>query len=568
MGYRPAATWVLAVSLPLAAILGAVAETPISSDPQMDLGRRIYREGRLADGSPLRAIRSEGFILEGEQAACVTCHRDSGMGSVEGSLELSLLVPPVTGPLLFAPARFTGTFLNKAHHWVPNEAWARALTRVAYDDQSFARALREGLDPDGQPLIAPMPRYELDESSLSALATYLRGLGPMPAPGVEPDGLHLATVVTPDAPSEQGEAVIGVLRAWATASQASGRPWALQIWELSGPPETWSGQLEARYREQPVFAILSGAGGAEWRPVHRFCEARRVPCILPSLEVASEGDPGFYSLYFSPGVTLEARLLAAHRRDESRAPGGKPPPIIQLFSDASGRRAAEALAAALGTETQPESPRRFRPTAPAAGLDALGEATALALWLRPAEIALLVAAMPEGPGSGPIYLSSLLAPPESLALPPAWKARVTFVSLFDDLGLQGEIARLRLTHWLDRQGLETGGDARPRADAYAAAYLFTRALGEIRSQEARRPRVPLSREHLLEALEQEVNKYADGTPLVDPDSHVAFYGRMSLGPRQRMAARGGVLLRFMSPESHRLVAVTGRLVPRGANILE
>ncbi len=44
------------------------------------------------------------------------------MGSVEGSLELSLLVPPVAGPLLFAPARFAGTFLNEAHHWVPNKA--------------------------------------------------------------------------------------------------------------------------------------------------------------------------------------------------------------------------------------------------------------------------------------------------------------------------------------------------------------------------------------------------------------------------------------------------------------
>ncbi|MBP8290704.1 MAG: hypothetical protein KAX51_13025 [Chromatiaceae bacterium] len=73
-----------------------------------------------------------------------------------------------------------------------------------------------------------------------------------------------------------------------------------------------------------------------------------------------------------------------------------------MFSDAAGRRAAEALAVALGTEAQPESPRRFRPTAPAAGLDALGEATALALWLRPEEIALLVAAMLEGPGSGPL----------------------------------------------------------------------------------------------------------------------------------------------------------------------
>lgn len=65
MRYRPAATWVLAASLPLAAILGAAAETPISSDPKVDIGRRIYREGRLADGSLLRAIRPEGFVLEG-----------------------------------------------------------------------------------------------------------------------------------------------------------------------------------------------------------------------------------------------------------------------------------------------------------------------------------------------------------------------------------------------------------------------------------------------------------------------------------------------------------------------
>ena len=62
----------------------------------------------LPDGRPMRAVRPEGFVLEGEQAACVTCHRDSGMGSVEGSIDRTILVPPVAGPLLFAPARFHG----------------------------------------------------------------------------------------------------------------------------------------------------------------------------------------------------------------------------------------------------------------------------------------------------------------------------------------------------------------------------------------------------------------------------------------------------------------------------
>ncbi len=561
MRYRPAATWVLAASLPLTAILGPAAETPIPSDPQEDIGRRIYREGRLADGSPLRAIRPEGFVLEGEQAACVTCHRESGMGSVEGSLELSLLVPPVAGPLLFAPARFAGTFLNEGHHWVPNKAWARALTRGAYDDGSLARALREGLDPDGQPLIAPMPRYALDESSLSALAAYLRGLGAAPAPGVETDGLHLATVVTPDAPIRAGR---GGDRG---AAGLGGRFPGLR--QTLGPASLGAvGPVRDLVRA--VGGPLSGAAGLRHPVRGRWCRmAAGTPLLRgapgPLYPAIPGGRPrGRSGLLFAlllprghPGGAAARRPLAC-RVPGARGQAATHRSDVQRRRRAAGRR---GLDRALGTEAQPESPRRFRPTAPAAGLDALGEATALALWLRPEEIALLVAAMPEGPGSGPLYLSSLLAPPESLALPPAWKARVTFVSLFDDLGLQGEIARLRLAHWLDRQELETGGDLRPRADAYAAAYLLTRALGEIRGQEARRPGVPLSREHLLEALEQEVNKYADGTPLVDPDSHVAFYGRMSLGPRQRMAARGGALLRFMSPESHRLVAVTGRIVP-------
>ncbi len=77
----------------------------------------------------------------------------------------------------------------------------------------------------------------------------------------------------------------------------------------------------------------------------------------------------------------------------------------------------------------------------------------------------------------------------------------------------------------------------------------------------RRPPVPLTREHVLETLEKKVNKYTDGTDLVTQDSHVAQYGRMSLGPGQRTAVRGGVLLRFASPDSNELVPASDRIVP-------
>jgi hypothetical protein len=173
----------------------------------------------------------------------------------------------------------------------------------------------------------------------------------------------------------------------------------------------------------------------------------------------------------------------------------------------------------------------------------------------------LATALPQPPTTGAVFVSALLATPEVLSLPEAWKRQVRFVSLFDDLGLQGEIARIRLEDWLERTGQAGGGDRRVQADAYVASYLFNRALGDIRKQEIRRPAVPLNREQVMETLESLINKYNDSSGLVDTESHVAWYGRMSLGPRQRVAVRGGSILRYQSPASDGLTAASGRIVP-------
>ncbi|HEY0635669.1 MAG TPA: c-type cytochrome [Gammaproteobacteria bacterium] len=541
--------WVMAIP--------GVAATASAESADSELGRRIFEQGILPDGSPLRALRAGSLLLEGKSAACATCHRHSGMGSVEGSGATTVLVPPVAGPLLFKPARFHGHFLDSRHHWVPNDAWARALARSAYDEKSLGRALREGWDADGKRLLAPMPHYALDEQAVAALAAYLKQLGAVAAPGVEADTLHLATVITPDAPAGQADTVLGVLRAWATRARGVAKPWRLQVWELTGPPESWGEQLQARYRQQPVFAVLSGVGGAQWSRVHRFCEVNRVPCILPSVEIAPEHEDDYYPVYYSPGAALEARVLARHLITARPVV----PEVVQLFSDATGSQAAQTLRSHLETGAMQPNDRLYSPENPAAALTDLPRDGALVLWLRPAELQQLVAIAPQGPDVQHVFFSALLASPEELVLPPAWKARVSWVSLFDDMGLQAQIARARLQRWLKQHGLPHSGSLRLQADAYAACYLFTSALSVISAEEVRRHPVPLSREHLLESLETLVNKYSDGTQWVDPDSHVAYYGRMSLGPGQRMAVRGGSLLRYAPPELRKLVMVSGRIVP-------
>ena len=231
-----------------------------------------------------------------------------------------------------------------------------------------------------------------------------------------------------------------------------------------------------------------------------------------------------------------------------------------MFSDAAGRAAAGELRTRLEAGAVKVSDRRFRPSAPGAALEGMSGDQILVLWLRSEEIASLVEAMPQGT-SAEVFLSDLLAPSATVSLPAAWKQRISYVSLFDEPGFQGEIARLRLKRWLEQAGVAEQGDLRAQADAYTACYLFNKAIAAIRAEEEHRQAVPLSREHILEELEELTSKYSDGTGIADLYSNVAYYGRMSLGPGQRVAVRGGVILQYPEPDSEKLVAVSERIVP-------
>ena len=87
------AIWVALACLPA----GAAENDQVPVDVQH--GERIYRSGMLASGMPLTGSRSDGVRVSGASAACITCHRASGLGGAEGNQ----LIPPVIGSVLRAP---------------------------------------------------------------------------------------------------------------------------------------------------------------------------------------------------------------------------------------------------------------------------------------------------------------------------------------------------------------------------------------------------------------------------------------------------------------------------------
>jgi hypothetical protein len=453
-------------------------------------GERLYLDGVRADGSPLSGQRHLGggdpVIVQGVQAACVQCHRRSGLGAVEGDM----LVPPISGRALFHPGGVAAVMDTRA----------RRLLNTAhepYDDESLAVALRGGHGVGGRPLHGMMPRFNLSDGEVAALKAYLQTLSPTWSPGVSTQRVRLASVIAPDVQGERRAVAIDMLRALVSRKNLGTRPgrrhmvsalefvlrterqWEHEIWELSGPPETWGAQLRERQARNPVFGIASGVAG-DWTPVHAFCQAERVPCWLPAIDaVQPTTDSDFYGLYFSAGVGLEAQVLA------NQLPAGSR--LLQLVSnDAAARLGANTLAQ-LRPGIQQLVVGDSSPQTLAAAVHGLRAEDNLVLWLRPSDLPILQALTPPAAG---LWTGTQLSGEEA-AWPAAWRAASRVVTPYELPSLrQGNLAGLRAWLGLVRKPLV---DEAMQSQIYFAMNFLNETLGEMLQN--------LHRDYLLERAE-------------------------------------------------------------------
>lgn len=511
-------------------------------------GESIYHEGLRVSGEPVRAVVQKGVILEGPDAACVNCHRRSGLGGSEGQNP----VRPIAGRLLF-----TSSQTELARRW-----GVQGSTRPGYTRASLARALREGVDPNGRALDPLMPRYALSDAEVEQVYAYLAGLSATAAPGVTDREIHFSTVLAPGVDAGRRRALLDVLQAFfrdknggtrleARRREAGSeqmylayRTWVLHVWELDGAPETWRAQLEAHYRQQPVFAVIGGLGGGNWAPVHGFCEDVALPCVFPDVDHPVATGAGYYSLYFSRGVALEADVLARRLAETPAGPGR----IVQVFrDDEAGRQPAQALRDALqrrgiaGLADHALSPGAAASAGFWAALLREARPDTLVVWLDAAGLQALGAAGSPPAGLGAVYVSASLAAARPPALPEPWLARLHMVYPF---GLPASRARhlARMTAWLRARQIPPG-DARTQANAFFAASIAGDAVAHIGDN--------FSREYFIERIEQ----------MAEAALAPSIYPRLSLGPGQRFASRGGYIVGFPQGADAMPVALSDWLVP-------
>jgi len=524
-----------------------------AADVAPDIGEMVFRQGRLPDGTLLRGMRDGGGYVTGKDAACINCHRRSGLGSFAGRI----VIPPILGKYLFRSADENAQDLGAPHVMIG--AVTDRHSTESYTETTVANAIRHGIGRGGHQLNYLMPRFALDERTMASLISYLRNLSTAPVPGVTDDTLDFATIITPDVDPAVSQGMLEVMNKFIEDKNSfirgGNRPmknargfmyrvtrrWRLHVWQLSGAPETWERQLQARLLAEPVFAVISGLGGKSWDVVHRFCQRTQLPCLFPNVDGPEVNEDDFYSVYFSKGVVLEAQLFANQiSREHRSAKSGR---LIQIFRSGDiGERGAHSLAR--------EGPVRGaqlvdRPLSGAATGEALSLALSdvqsgdiVILWLRQEDLKLLPNEVPAG---ATVYASGLMAGEEQAPFPSGWRSRVT-MSYPHDLP---ENRRVRMNYplgWFRVKHIPVVAE-RIQSDTYLACGIVSEALTHMLDS--------FQRDYLIERIEDMLSRR-----LI-----TGYYPRLSLAPGQRFASKGGYLVHLDGDSGASVVADSDWIVP-------
>ncbi len=526
---------------------GYPAPGDLSKSEIIRLGERMYRNGILPSGAPMPAFIRGDVEVDSRAFSCSSCHLRAGLGSFEGGV----VTPPTTGNKLYKPYRRPPSLGDSADQ-AGRVVYAKTVSeRPAYTRESLATALRFGSDPAGQTFNDVMPRYPLSDRDLSILISYLETLSAESSPGADSREFRFATIISDDVSQEDRQALLVPLQAFiARKNQQMGqfndfkrfgyvptaemryafRQASLDVWELKGPPETWQSQLEVYYNKRPVFAVLGGISNRDWRPIHEFCEAQRLPCLFPITEFPVVSPSGWYTYYFNKGYAQEGEAAARYlNRLETLAVDT---PILQIVQDS-------AVGRALASGFQAEWSQVGRPVVPTLTLSAgqlqdrslLDKILAqhkpgvLLLWSDAGLLVDLPALTDKLPAGGIVFVSSGYLGKQTARIAEAVRDRVYVTYPY------------RLTPYV---GPKTGGRD-SKLPILASAKDFgerritsrsTTMLQQATLQGLNLIYDNLYRDHLVDVMSMQM------------DVIVRDYERLSFGPGQRFASKGCYIIQL------------------------
>jgi hypothetical protein len=395
---------------------------------------------------------------------------------------------------------------------------------------------------------------------------YLRNLSVKPSPGATDTTIALATIITDEVSQADREAMIGPLNVMVSSSK-TGRSTkmarralasdpdnlmnkgyvtlSMAYWELKGPREGWSNQMEAYYKNGPVFAIIGGGSNGEWGPIHKFCEENRIPCILPLTDLPVISTTDWYTLYFSKGFYQEGE--AAAKFLNGSADISQDTPVIQVYRNSEqGRAMAKGFEEAWIGNNRKMPQTRMLASKEMVTVEfwkkfaALHKDSVILLWLGPLDLS-SIAALAETPDKPKmIFLSSSLLGKEMYDLPEKLR-KILFITypyrLPEDFGrYQPSIAGLhKSTKFPTDYSIiqsKTGLNI----------MIVTKSIFMLKGY--------LIRDRFLEVID-----------MMQDEIMVPLYPRLSFGPGQRSISKGCYIVQLTDGPAPRIIGVSDWVIP-------
>lgn len=127
-------------------------------------GEQIYFTGTSRIGPPITTNTRGLHSMAPGRVACATCHGADGSGQV-----IHMMMSTIDAPNI----RW-GHLMEAEHHEGDHEDDWEA--HPAYSEETIRLAITQGVDPAGEPLDWPMPRWHMTDAQLDDLVQYLMTL--------------------------------------------------------------------------------------------------------------------------------------------------------------------------------------------------------------------------------------------------------------------------------------------------------------------------------------------------------------------------------------------------------
>lgn len=410
-----------------------------------------------------------------------------------------------------------------------------------------------------------MPRYVFTENDYKQLHAYLNSLS-INNEGVTDTTLHIATIIDNRASPEKIKTLLSTLETFISDLNSGTRretersaqapiqkEWLFQgyrkiklhIWRLSGEPDSWQKQLNSYYDKTPVFAVVSGISKDSWKNIDAFCNAREVPCILPNTKTPGFSDNNFYTLYFNAGPSNDASVIARYFHDDVIA-NNEANSIIQLYDTSSY---SEIASDTLREEIISNGKNNIT----SVSLEKISSKhdieqyiknknTTIIIWSEKLDASLIEA------------LSSNKNKIKSVFIPYYLATSTDIRKKLENIGIEvltsypyvkpsSELrATIRSSLWAKSRKIDITEKA-VYTNTFTAINLLIDAIKHVRSH--------FNRAYIIELLEHKL----DNAVLT------GMYPKLTIGPNQRYASRGGYIMNVPDDASLPLQPVTQWLLP-------